>query len=223
MGPVPAPKKALLYAIPPVTQKEADNLNKNFFHQSTFVLTSSSCITQLLTDHSGINSAPTIITHCPPLVVDAYFHSTFILIGASHQTNITISTVSTGIYCKQWLQFYCHQDLIFGSNKLVKYTTLLQYLVSFSQTLTSYSCIWVDRRTADSRASRAVSEVSLSASALNFIEVHCASARASAKVRIKEGYCICWRGKKFDWKAILPGVKPKWKLIKTTIAVEKIA
>ena len=61
-------------------------------------LTSKCCISQLLADHTGINTAPTIVTHCPPLVVDAHLHSAFILIGASHKTNITISTVTTSIY-----------------------------------------------------------------------------------------------------------------------------
>ena len=65
---------------------------------TVFALTSSGCITQLLADHTGINTAPVIMTHCPPLVIDAHLHSTFILTGASHQTNISISTDSTGIY-----------------------------------------------------------------------------------------------------------------------------
>jgi len=61
-----------------------------------FALTSSICISQLLADHSRIDAAPAIITHCSPLVIDAHFHSTFILIGASYQMNISISTVATG-------------------------------------------------------------------------------------------------------------------------------
>ena len=192
MGPVPAPKKALLYAIPPVTQKEADNLNKNFFHQSTFVLTSSSCITQLLTDHSSINSAPAIITHCPPLVIDAHLHSTFILIGASHQTNITISTVSTGIYCKQWLQFYCHQDLIFGSNKLVKYTTLCNILFHFHKPwhrTPAYE--WTEEQLIVELRGQSVRLVSL--------PVHWTSSRYTVRV---------------------PELAPKWELRKATASVE---
>ena len=66
---------------------------------SALVLTSSVCISQLLTDHSCINTAPTVITHCPPLVINAHLHSTLILIGASHHTNISISTVSSCIDC----------------------------------------------------------------------------------------------------------------------------
>ena len=62
-------------------------------------LTSSVCISQLLADHSSISVVPQVITHCPPLVIDAHLHSTLILIGASHQTNITISTVTAGYYC----------------------------------------------------------------------------------------------------------------------------
>ena len=57
-----------------------------------FVLTSSVSISQLPADHSSISSAPKIITHCPPLVVDAHFHSTLVLIRTSHQTDITIGT-----------------------------------------------------------------------------------------------------------------------------------
>ena len=61
--------------------------------------TSSVCISQLLADHSSISVVPGVITHCPPLVIDAHLHSTLILIGASHQTNITISTVATRMDC----------------------------------------------------------------------------------------------------------------------------
>ena len=61
------------------------------------MLTSSVSITQLLADNSSISVVPGVITHCPPLVIDAHFHSTLILIGASHQTNISISTVATGV------------------------------------------------------------------------------------------------------------------------------
>ena len=60
-------------------------------------LTSSICISQLLADYSSISVVPVVITHCPPLVIDAHLHSTFILTGASHQTNISICTVATGI------------------------------------------------------------------------------------------------------------------------------
>ena len=60
-------------------------------------LTSSVCISQLLADHSGISAVPEMITNCSPLVIDAYFDSTLILIGTSHQTNISIGTVSSGI------------------------------------------------------------------------------------------------------------------------------
>ena len=63
------------------------------------VLTSRICISQLLADHSSISAVPVVITHCPPLVIDAHLHSTLILIGASHQTNISICTVATGIDC----------------------------------------------------------------------------------------------------------------------------
>ena len=61
------------------------------------MLTSSVCISQLLADHSSIGAVPGIITHCPPLIIDAHLHSTLILIGASHQTNISIGTVATDV------------------------------------------------------------------------------------------------------------------------------
>ena len=56
-------------------------------------------ISQLLADHCSISVAPQVITHCPPLVIDAHLHSTLILIGPSHQTNISISTVATRVDC----------------------------------------------------------------------------------------------------------------------------
>jgi len=61
-------------------------------------------ISQLSTNYSSISVVPGVITHCPPLVIDAYLHSTLILIGAFHQTNISICTVANGIHCskKQW-------------------------------------------------------------------------------------------------------------------------
>ena len=66
-------------------------------------LTSSVCISQLLAHHSSISAVPVVITHCPPLVLDAHLHSTHILIGASHQTNISICTVATGVdYIYSW-------------------------------------------------------------------------------------------------------------------------
>ena len=58
-------------------------------------------MSQLLADHSSISAVPVVMTHCPPPVIDAHLHSTLILIGASHQTNVTIGTVATGIDCKR--------------------------------------------------------------------------------------------------------------------------
>ena len=63
-------------------------------------LTSSVCISQLSADNSCIITIPGVVTHCPPLIIDTHLHSTLILIGASHQTNITISTITTGNYYK---------------------------------------------------------------------------------------------------------------------------
>ena len=61
------------------------------------MLTSSVCISQLLADHSSIGAVPVVITHCPPLVIDAHLHSTLILIGTSYQTDISIGTVATDV------------------------------------------------------------------------------------------------------------------------------
>ena len=75
-----------------------------YFCQLTFSI----CISQLLADYSGISGIPAVITHCPPLVIDAHLHSTLILVGASHQTNITIGTDTSGIdYRKKllWWQY----------------------------------------------------------------------------------------------------------------------
>ena len=71
----------------------------NSFKSAIYILTSSVWISQLLTDHSSISSIPEVTTHCPPLVIDAHLHSTLILIGASHQTNVSIGAVTTGVYC----------------------------------------------------------------------------------------------------------------------------
>ena len=60
-------------------------------------LTSSVCIAQLPAHYSSIRSTPVVVTHCPPLVIDAHLHSTLILIGTSHQMNITINTVACSI------------------------------------------------------------------------------------------------------------------------------
>ena len=71
-------------------------------------LTSSVRVTQLLADHSSIIAVPRVITHCPPLIIDAHFHSTLILIGASHQTNISIGTVVSLIYYSSWHLVWFH-------------------------------------------------------------------------------------------------------------------
>ena len=90
-------------------------------------LTSSVSISQLLADHSSISVVPGVITHCPPLVIDAHLHSTLILIRASHQTNISIGADATCIdYI--WVKGYT----VLGSHKsgldIITYLdTLLQH------------------------------------------------------------------------------------------------
>ena len=69
------------------------------------ILTSSICISQLLAHHSSIGAVPVVMTHCPPLVIDAHLHSTLILIGASHQTNISISADTSRIDCNDNKEF----------------------------------------------------------------------------------------------------------------------
>ena len=68
-------------------------------HTLNSILTFCICISQLLADHSSISVVPGVVTHCPPLVIDAHLHSTLILIGASHQTNISIGADATDIDC----------------------------------------------------------------------------------------------------------------------------
>ena len=85
----------------------------SFFHQ----LTSGVCISQLLANHSGISAVPEVITHCPPPVIDAHLHSTLILIGASHQTNVTISTDTTVVnYRKKMLRCQYANDSKWTTN-----------------------------------------------------------------------------------------------------------
>jgi len=67
-------------------------------------------ISQLLADHCSITSIPGVITHCSPLVVDAHLHSTFILGGASHETDITISAGDTHISYSEWECYMCITD-----------------------------------------------------------------------------------------------------------------
>ena len=71
------------------------------------MLTSGVCISQLPTDNSSISGVPGVITDCPPLVIDAHFNSTLILIGASHKTSFSIGTVSTRVNC---VKYTLHND-----------------------------------------------------------------------------------------------------------------
>ena len=68
---------------------------------STHIYEIPTSISQLLADHGSISVVPEVITHCSPLVIDAHLHSTLILIGASHQTNISIGTVTTKNHCSE--------------------------------------------------------------------------------------------------------------------------
>ena len=83
------------------------------------------------------------------------------------------------------------KNRIYDINIPVNYHSMQHNFIIY-QTLASYSCMWLDRIIAgDSRASWAVSEFILSAGTLNFIKVHCGSARASTKMGIKKGHRIC--------------------------------
>ena len=56
---------------------------------------------KLYTSNCSIRSSPWVITHCPPLVVIAHFHSSLQLIGSTHHTNISSCAVGT-IHLCQW-------------------------------------------------------------------------------------------------------------------------
>ena len=47
---------------------------------------------QLSTNHSSISYAPKVITHCSPLIANAYLNSAFSNISSTNKTNITIKT-----------------------------------------------------------------------------------------------------------------------------------
>ena len=157
-----------------------------------FPLTSSVCISQLHTNHSCINTAPAVIAHCTPLVIDAHLHSTLILIWTSHQTNSTIGTVATGNHCWEIIlalyKIFCPERCFCSLiKKAPQNATPVQTVL---QTLTSYSCIlWVTTWTADSSASRAINQVVLTTSAANIVQVDCAS--TSTKMGSTESHCIC--------------------------------
>ena len=101
IGPLPLPKLALLYALPAVIHRAICLKYQNNLKTVKHRLTSSVCISQLLADYSSISVVPGVITHSPPLVIDAHFHSPLILVGAIHQTNITICTVAC---CNYYLE-----------------------------------------------------------------------------------------------------------------------
>ena len=154
---------------------------KKFFKEHTSAIS----ISQLLADHSSISVVPGVITHCPPLVIDAHLHSTLILTGASHQTNISIGTVANGI------------DYIFIMNTYVKVIAAYNRLTHLILTLASHSCtyIWIPipprpAITADKGTPWAVSKFTFTATASYFIQVNCSS--TSTKASIGEGHCICW-------------------------------
>ena len=152
-----------------------------YFHQ----LTSSIGISQLLANHCGISAVPEVITHCPPLVIDAHLHSTLILIGASHQTNTTICTDATSIdYRNEKHNISVQLQKPEGQVRTTDTAT------SWS-TLTSHSSIfWVATVTVDSWAVRAVSEIPFTATAANIIQEDWTS--SNTKVSTTEGYSIYW-------------------------------
>ena len=55
---------------------------------------------KLSTNNVGIRiSFPCVVTHCPPLVVIAHFHSSLQLIGSTHQTSVSSCAVSEICHC----------------------------------------------------------------------------------------------------------------------------
>ena len=93
-----------------------------FITQIYATLTSSVRISQLFTNNRSIRTTPVVITHCPPLIIDAHLHSTLILIGASHQTNISIGTVATGI---DFTGVHCNEQVF---DYIYRFPTLQTYL-----------------------------------------------------------------------------------------------
>ena len=100
------------------------------------MLTCSISISQLFADHSSIIAVPVVITHCSPLVIDAHLHSTLILIGASNQTNISISTDATNVDYVIGNKQLCHSTEENSSNM-----TALTTVARYKSTLTSHSSI----------------------------------------------------------------------------------
>jgi len=142
-------------------------------------LASSVCIFQLLADHSRISAVPEVITHCPPLVIDAYLHSTLILIGASHQTNITVSTVATCINCK-WSILSTQPDQKNGTHSIQTIHTLTSHSSIFTMAIAV---------TADKRTPWTINEVPFTAITANALQVDRTS--TSTEVSIAKGHCIC--------------------------------
>ena len=167
------------------------------------MFTSSVCISQLFADHSSISTAPAVITHCPPLVIDAHLYSALILIGASHQTNITIGTRATSAnHCKEMshLAWVC-------ANFQHNYLTLASHS----------SILWVTMETADRWTTGAVSKVGLTASAANFIKVDCPSART--KMSTTKSHRICWN-ESYRWFCLDPSLVTYAKVQRTAKNVE---
>ena len=50
--------------------------------------------TKLSADNTRISKIPKVITHCPPLSLEAHLHSTFKIAPSSHQPNISVVTSS---------------------------------------------------------------------------------------------------------------------------------
>ena len=128
-------------------------------------------MSQLCTDYSSISVVPEVITHCPPLVIDAHLHSTLILIGASNQTNITICADATDIDCD------IETQMKRGSSN-----------DNHVHTLTSHSSTPTAGRTTDKEAMWTVNEATLTTTAVNLIQVGCT--RASTKNTAEEN-CTC--------------------------------
>lgn len=44
---------------------------------------------QLFASNSRIHVSPEVIAHCPPVFVDAHFHTTFVLVVTSHESDVS--------------------------------------------------------------------------------------------------------------------------------------
>ena len=72
-----------------INQNGASSLSKEGKVES---LNSGSVEAKLSADHGGISSAPEVVTDCAPDLSVTQLNTTFIHVGSTHQSEVTIST-----------------------------------------------------------------------------------------------------------------------------------